>query len=364
MAGIKTAQKRVIIASEATYGTDQVDVIFGDGDADIIYQDVQGTPSITPLRDIVEIDRARSSHSGVAHKSLANSADVSITFALTGRAGSGSGSEAPYYAAALKASGHAETVVDSTSATYNPATAQQPGMTVYLYHELEDGKQRLQRATGVRGNMNFVFETNTEARAEFTGKGRYVDVLSDEAQFFSATTGAVALEADGSTSVTARTGGTEQYADNDPIMVRGITATINGNSWCIASMNLNTNWTLHEQQCAKGTASLDAVKLTRGAGQRVGGSFTLQTDDTTVIDDFIDLYETADEFAITIELTADDGGSGDAKISLTASKAQLGAPSMGDNGGFVQFDIPFFLNGDFSDLFQDDDYALAYTAVS
>lgn len=363
MANIFTDKMRVVIASEATYGTDQVNIIHGDGDTDLIYQDVQ-TASIEPRREIVEIARARSSQSGEAHKSLPRSADVSITFALTGRAATGAGNEAPYYSPALLASGHSETVVSDTSATYAPSTAKQSGMTVYVYNELDDGKQRLRRATGVRGNMNFVLELDQEARAEFTGVGQYVDVMSDATQFFNATTGAAALEADGSTAVTARAAGTEAYAAKGPVMVRAITATINGNSWCISAMNLNTNRTLTERLCATGTAGLKEVILTRGAGSRSGGSFTLDTDDETVINDFIDLYESADEFTISVVLTADDGSSGDEQITLSASKAQLGAPSFGDNSGVMQFDIPFMLNGDWSDLYQDDDYAILFNEVS
>jgi len=364
MANLQTARKRIVIATEATYGVDQVNIIHGDGDLDLIYQDVSGTPTINPGRELVEIDRARSSNSGVPHKSLPRGTDVEIVFPLTGRAAAGAGNEAPYWSPALIAAGHSETIVSDATATYAPKSASAPGMTVYLYHEQDDGKQRLQRATGVRGNLNFVLELDQEARAEFSGRGIYVDYLSDEAQFFSATTGAAALEADGSTAVTARDAGDEKYAAKPPIMVRGITASINGNSWCISGMNLNTNKTVSERLCATGTAGLKEVVLTRGSGQRAGGSFTLDTDDTSVIDDFIDLYETADEFAISVVLTEGDGSSGSETVTFSATKAQIGAPGMGDNSGLVQFDIPFFVNGDFSDLFQDDDYAVAFGEVA
>lgn len=364
MANILSGQKRVVIAAEATYGVDQVNIIHGDGDLDLIYQDVQGTPSITPAREIVEISRARSSASGVPHKSLPRASDVELTLALAGRIATGAGNEAPYYSAALLASGHSETVVSDTTATYAPKTAKSSGMTVYLYHELDDGKQRLQRATGVRGNANIVLELDQEARLEFSGRGQYVDVLSDAEQFFNATTGVAALEGDGSTAVTSRAAGSEDYAAKDPIMVRAITVTVNGNSWCVSAMNFNTNWTLTERNCATGAAGLKEVILTRGDGQRAGGSFTLDTDSETVIDDFIDLYESAEEIAFTVSLTSGDGSSGEDQITISASKAQIGAPGFGDNSGVVQFDIPFYLNGDWSDLFQDDDYSLVYGEVS
>ena len=83
-----------------------------------------------------------------------------------------------------------------------------------------------------------------------------------------------------------------------------------------------------------------------------------------MIDDFIDLYESAEEIAFTVSLTSGDGSSGEDQITISASKAQIGAPGFGDNSGVVQFDIPFYLNGDWSDLFQDDDYSLVYGEVS
>jgi hypothetical protein len=364
MAGIYSNQKRLIVASEATYGTDQVDVIFGDGATDIIYQDVSA-PVLTPNREILEIERARSSQSGTAHQSVARDADFTCVVPMTGREGSGSGEEAPYWSPFLLASGFAETVVSSTSATYTLSTAQSSGMTVYLYHELESGEQRLQRSVGVRGNLDMTLEVGQEAKATFTGKGRYVDFLSDAAQFFNATTKAAALEADGSTAVTARTSGAEKYAEGPIMVVRSATVTVNSNTWCLSGFSFSTNWNLYERLCASASGgTLEEVKLTRAPGSRAGGEFSLDTDSETVIDDFIDQYEQANEIAFSFVLSAGDGSSGSARLTMSASKAQIGAPSMSDQGGLVAFGIPYFLNGDWSDLVADDDITITFDAVS
>lgn len=364
MAGIYSNQKRVIAASEATYGTDQVDIIFGDGALDIVYQDISA-PVLTPNREILEIERARSSQSGTAHKSVPRDAGFTATIPMTGREGSGAGEEAPYWRPFLLAAGFVEAVVASTSATYTLDTSQSSAMTVYLYHELDSGEQRLQRTTGVRGNLDMTLEVGQEASASFTGKGRYVDFLSDAAQFFDATTKAAALEADGTTAVTARTTGEEKYAEGPVLVVQGMTVTVNGNTWCLSTFSFNTNWNLYERLCASASGgTLEEVKLTRAAGSRPGGEFALDTDDETVIDDFVDQFETATEIAFNLVLTEGDGSSGSATITIAASKAQIGQPSMSDQGGMVAFGIPYFLNGDWSDMIADDDITITFAAVA
>lgn len=363
MAGIYSNQKRVIAATEASYAVDAVDIVFGDGALDIVYQDVSA-PALTPNREILEIERARSSQSGTRHESVARDADFTCTVPMTGREGSAAGEEAPYWRPFLLASGFAETVVSSTSATYTLSTAQSNAMTVYLYHELESGEQRLQRSVGVRGNLDFTLEVGQEAQASFTGKGRYVDYLSDAAQFFDATTKAAALEGDGVTSVTARTTGEEKYAEGPVIVVRSATATVNGNEWCVSAFSFSTNWNLFERLCASATpGTLEEVKLTRAPGSRAGGEFALDTDDEAVIDDFVDQYEQAGEIAFSFVLSSGDGSAGSARVTFTATKAQLGAPTLSDQGGFVAFGIPYLLNGDWSDLVADDDIVITFDAV-
>ena len=252
----------------------------------------------------------------------------------------------------------------STSAAFTLSTAQSSAMTVYLYHELENGQQRLQRTTGLRGNFDISLEVGQEASAAFSGKGRYVDFLSDEAQYFDATTKLAALLADGVTPVTARTTGVERYALAAPIMVSGATVTVGGQTWCLSSFTFGTNWTLHEKRCASASpGTLEDVKLTRGPGQRAGGEFVLDTDDTAVIDAFVDAWELATELSFSITLTEGTGASGSATITIEAPKAQIGAPSPSDQGGFTAFTIPYFVNGDYSDAQADDDITITFAAV-
>ncbi len=363
MANIFSERQRLLAISESTYGTDAVEAAFADGTQDLIYQQHQGS-AVDGIRTIIETAQARSSASGSKHISVPEAADVASTLLLTGREGSGAGEEAPLYDVFMSAAGFEKTIVASTSATYNLATAQQSAASVYLYHDQDNGQQRLRQAVGVRGNIDFVFNNNEAAIAEFTGRGRYVNFLSDEAQFFDASTGAAALRADGTTPVAARTTGSEIYGNLDPVIVRNITVTVDGVELCLSAFNISTNWALIERTCADGVSALNEVLLNRPlTGSRPGGSFTFDDSVTANIDALIQQFEDAEEITFSAVLTAGDGSAGSARITFAAPKLQIGQLGLGDNSGIVQFDVPFSLNGDFSSLSADNELTVTYDAV-
>jgi hypothetical protein len=80
--------------------------------------------------------------------------------------GSGTAGTAPEIGVALRGCGLDETIVASTSVTYEPVSDSLESVTVYYYH---DGK--LQKATGCRGNIEFSFSVDDKVMAtfEFTG---------------------------------------------------------------------------------------------------------------------------------------------------------------------------------------------------
>lgn len=363
MTDVSSQRKRLLIASESTYNTDAIATILTTNTADIIYQDCT-EPKIDPDRDIVHLARARGSHSGTKHTTLPKKSGFSAKFPMTGWISGAAGEEMPYYAAILKAAGFDETISSGASATYKPATKQQEGMSAYLLHRhVDDANWRLDYATGIRHNLTFEFENQKEAMISVEGDGTYGQELSDGAAYVNSS-GEIALLKDGSTAVTARSTGEEKYANSaDVMMVRGMTFQVNSNTWDVSKVTLGTNWTITIKEVATATGSVQKVYLTRGDDdQRMGGSATL-VDGGTALNDMLDQYEAGGELSLNLVLTAGDGSSGSSRITITASKLQIGKPSRGDVNGLLSHDIPFMLNGDWSNLAADNDVTIVYDQV-
>lgn len=363
MSELSSRYARVIVASESTYGTDAVNTILTTATADIVYQDLRNL-EINPMRTVVEINRVRGSHSGVAHKTLADHCTVSCEIPLSGWISGDAGEEAPYYNAFLKAMNLKETVVSATSATYNPATVAQNGLTIYAYEvNLEDNNSRLTYCTGVRGNGTLNFALGEEAFISFEGMGIYQSEISAPAAFFNASTGAAALLKNGSTAVTARSGGgTEVYANKAPIICTGMTFEVGGTTYDIKSLDLGLNWTTTPKSIINASSNVRKVLLTRGEGSRIGGSFELLDGDQ--ISDMITKMSADTEATMSIVLVEGDGSTGSATITISLPKIQLGPPTKGDDSGMRTYSVPFFANGTWTSLPADNDFTIVYGEVT
>lgn len=361
MSELSSRYARVIAASESTYGTDAVNVILTTAAADIVYQDLRNF-EINPVRSLVEINRVRGSHSGVPHKTIADHCTVTCEIPLSAWITGAAGEEAPYYSPFLKAMNLKETVVSATSATYNPATVNQSAVTVYGYEiNLEDNNSRLTYATGVRGNGTLQFAVNEEAYISFEGMGIYGGEISDPALFFNATTGAAALLKDGSTSVTARTTGTESYANKTPIVCTGMTFTFGGTDYDVKSVEMGLNWTASPKSIINASSNVSKVLLTRGEGSRIGGSFELLDGDQ--IGDMISSMSADTEASLVIRLIEGDGSTGSGRITITLPKVQLGPPTKGDDSGMRTYSVPWYANGTWTSLPADNDFSMVYDEV-
>lgn len=346
---------KTLAASESTYGTDAVNTVLTTATADIIYQDLISI-NVDNTIEITEINRVRGSQSGVAHCPFKDLAAVTASVPLTGKVGSGAGDEAPYYNMFLKAAGLSETIVSATSATYAPSSVNQEAMSVYKFsRNLEDTNWRLELATGVRGTATIRAEVNQEATFEFEGSGIYDDLISDEAVWFDASTGEIQFLKDGSTSVTARTTGTETQATKLPMKCQGATITIGGTTYPVASFELAFNWSVDLVRTINDAQSVSKVLLTRGEGSRIGGSLDLQ-DSATAMEAARDAIKAGTEVAFSFTLT-----NGTDTIVISGSKLQFGFWSPGENGGVRTYTLPFFLNGDWSALAADNDFSMVYT---
>lgn len=356
MTELSSRLKRVLVASETTYLTDACNTLLTTGTLDIVYQAVKN-PDIVPARVVGDASRVRHSHSGSRHFTVGDRCAVTFDVPLTARVGTGSGEEAPYHSPILQAMNLKETVVSTTSATYNPATVAQDAMTVYMWEqELEDTKQRLTYTTGVRGNGVFKFALNQEAMYSFAGVGTYQGEISNRIELFNPTTGATSKLKDGTTSATARSGGgTETYADDDAMVCTGMTITFNSTTLDISELELNLNWNVTTKEIINASNNVQKVLLTRDGNNRIGGSFNMV--DGAEITTLFNAVTADTEAALVIEL--DDGTN---KITLTANDVQLGYPTKGDESGMRSYSVPFFLNGDWSSLAGDNDFSLVFAA--
>jgi hypothetical protein len=240
--------------------------------------------------------------------------------------------------------------------TYRPATVQQSSMTMYLYHyNLEAATQRLQIATGVRGSGTFELAVDAEAFINFEGVGQYEE-LTTSAAFINATTGAAALLKNGSTSVTARTSGTEIYSDLEPVLCTGIVLTIDSVAFPVSSLSLDLAWSVDEVRTVTGATTMDKVLLTRAnEGARMNGSMTL-LDGATAFQKALDLYRDGSQVALSASLSNSTD-----TIALTAGNLQIGGVEASAQGGFLGWNLPFFLAGDWSGLSGHHEFSLEYT---
>lgn len=345
---------RVVVASESTYGTDAVNTILTTATADIIYQDVRAC-SILNTRVLFNPTRQRAQNSGVRHITFSDMSAVEMEVPLTGKVGAGAGDEAPYYDPIWSMLGFKSTVVSTTSCTYTPSTVQQSAASIYKWtRNAEDANWRLQYTTGVRGTATLSLAVNEEAYLSVSANGLYQELMTDAAAFFNSSDEAALLK-DGSTAVTARTTGTEVQVDKTALGCKQMTITYNGTTLPISNMEINFNRTQDMVRTVNGTETVSKVILTVADATRIEGSFSLQDGDAA-FDLVRDALAGDTEYALSVALT-----DGTDTITISMPKVQIGVYSEAANGQLRTFDVPFFLNGDWSSLTADNGISIAYT---
>jgi hypothetical protein len=310
MANTEVRARAVFIESEATSGTDPTptDAFSTLGDA----------PRVMPQTVPVENESVIATQDGLAHKGYQSHNDVNIEAYLFGK--SGAAGTSPVQIAIFHAAGFGETPVVSTSSTLTPITshtdATAPSMTVYeeVYHT--NGQMRRGKASGVRGNLVLDLQMDTYAKMTFTGVGLFAELAS--------------LASGTAPALTAYDGG------KDPMLVRGITFDLDGSSYCVTGMDLNTNWSVEENRCGTGTSSLDSVHLVRGAGSRMGG--TLSAQDAAALDAIIAAIGADSELDLSVTLT---DGTDTIEISMTIQFGQYER----SGGNLGSYSFPYFVVG-------------------
>ena len=151
-------KRLIVIETETTYGTDAAP----DGADAVLVRDLSITPQSS---DVVSRDLIRP-YLGASQQLLANTR-VECTFSVE-LAGSGVPGTAPQYGKALKACGLAETIVASTSVTYDPVSSSFSSITI---HYMIDGVRH--KMTGCRGNVALTANVGEIPTLDFTFTGIY-----------------------------------------------------------------------------------------------------------------------------------------------------------------------------------------------
>lgn len=346
-------QQRVLWASEPSVGTpsDAVAALLTTATADLIYQQARNL-AITRDTEIVETARVRGSASGVKHGVVNERCSVTMEIPMLAWAGTG---EPPHYGPILKAMGMKE-VIGANDVKYTPSTVQQAAATIYQYQRnAEDENYRLQIATGVRGSATLNLALGAEPFWAFTGTGQYHE-LGLPYQYFDAATGEVKFLADGTTPVTARTTGVEEYADQDPMMCKCMTITVGGKTWEISELSMDLGWSLDEIESINGCSKRVKALLTRSG--RISLSFNLVSYTDALLTEILGYLNDGDEITLSAEI-----GNSEGTITLTAPKMQIGNPEDGTVGNVRTYSIPGYLNGDWSSLRADNDFTITYSAA-
>jgi hypothetical protein len=189
---------------------------------------------------------------------------------------------------------------------------------------------------------------NEEPTVVFEGTGQYSD-LSLPAEFIDEETGQIALLKNGSTAVTARVGGSHLQADQLPMTCTNIDAGIDdGNGFDAAilfqSLDLNLGFDVADLTPVQGETTRRRGVLTRGAGDTTTGSAAVVDYDAAFLSEVIDGITTSKEYELAVGIA-----NGQGSIDIEAPKMQLLRESEADNAGVIQYDIPYRLNGDWTD---------------
>ena len=154
-----TRKRLILIEEESTYGTDASP----DGADAVLVKDL----SIVPQQsDVVSRDLIRP-YLGASEQLLANTR-VECSFSVE-LAGSGTAGTAPRFGKALKACGFSETIVASTSVTYDPVSTGFDSVTI---HYNLDGVRH--KVTGARGTFTITANVGEIPTIDFTMTGIYV----------------------------------------------------------------------------------------------------------------------------------------------------------------------------------------------
>ena len=349
------SNKVVVVASEDDPPNpgevyDAVEALLQDETADVTYIDTVD-PSIEKDTDAVGHDVVRGSSDGTVSTVIKNAAEVTMEFRLRAIPGAGT---PPGYGPILKGANLAEEVV-ADDVVYTRATKNPPAFTIYIYERAaHTDNWRLEVATGVRGNLSFTAEENSEVTMSFEGRGNFHEI-SDGAEFIDVESGEIALLKDGETAVAARTTGEFVQEDQCPMPARDITLQFDEVDYGVRQFEFDLQHDSDDVPTISGGATRSSGTVTRAGEARTEGSIEMTDYTEAIIDDVRDkAYSDCDQFEF---FAAFENGEG--RVELSGPRAQFLPWEKTTNGNNRQFDIPFVLNGT-HDLVSDDELTITF----
>lgn len=260
-----------------------------------------------------------------ALKSVRGERSCTMSFA-TELKGSGAAGTAPAWGESLIACGASETIVASTSVTYEPSITNIPSVTIGVKNADEVGTGGLAfRMWGCRGNCSLELNKGEFGRLVFTFEGADWEVV-DEALF-----------------------GSVSYSTVEPVSCLGIAFTVDSYAAAISALTIdlgNVQTLLNDMNKSSGNLASKIVN------RRAVGT----------IDPYLELIATYDwygkwksgnEGALSAQL---NGGAGNI-IDIDAPKVQYNSVGRDDKDGLLGAPVEMLLNGNTGD----DEWTIALT---
>jgi len=290
------SKKTVILAKvEATYGTDPTPT---EGANAIEAYDV----SIVPTSEMKE--RYPGNDDLSPYPELRGKSNVEVKF-TTYLKGSGTEGTAPRISPLFEACGLSETVVSTTSVTYEPLSATFVGCTFYVYL---DGMQHI--VSGCVGDLELDFVSGDYPKCIWTFKGVYTiptDVALADPTFDSTT----------------------------PEIVKGCTYTFGSYSAIIEKLNIKFNNKIAERPDFNQTEGIKGYQIT---GRMLDGTMTVESVLRSESNaDFWAYFHSRTLKALSYVM----GATGGNITTITAAKCYLRPPAWGDRDGVRTYELPF-----------------------
>ena len=289
-------KRLIVIETETTYGTDAAP----DGADAVLVRDLSITPQSS---DVVSRDLIRP-YLGASQQLLANTR-VECTFSVE-LAGSGTAGTAPQYGKALKACGLAETIVASTSVTYDPVSSGFESVTI---HYMIDGVRHQMR--GCRGNVALTANVGEIPTLDFTFTGIYV--APDDSAILTPT-----------------------YANqDDPLVFKNDNVTgfqLLSYAGALQSFSFDLGNTTVYRELVGGSKE---VLITDRAAN---GSVSIEAVTMATKDYFA---SAVDDDAALGNLVFTHGTVAGNKVQFTSSKVDIGDVAYGDSDGIAMLEIPY-----------------------
>lgn len=303
-------RKAVILAKiETTYGTDALPVVGSDSI-------LCSVPQITPDGEKIIRDFVRSSLSPLGHVIGIKTFNIKFKVELKG---SGSAGTAPEIGPLLRACGLDETIVASTSVTYDPISEDFESVTIYFYR---DGL--LHKLLGCRGTFNLDLSVGQYGTLDFDMTGIYATP----------------------TDVTLVTG---SYNDTLPPVFLDAGLTLGSYSPIFTKLQLSMGNKVIQRRDANAETGLIGVEIT---GREPSGSIDPEAV-LVATKDFWSAWEDGTKEALTCAAGATAGNI----CTISADKIQYGNIGYGDRDDIVTYELPFtpcLTSGD-------DELSLAFT---